>query len=74
LNAALSQAIFYIARDVDKSAPGWDVEPEFFSIGFHHFSSLSELFYTFYPNQISDDKEPGQISLINLEHHEIEKE
>ena len=35
LNSTFMQRFLHLAGDVDKSAAGWDVEPEFFAIGFH---------------------------------------
>ena len=35
LNSTFAQTFFHLAGDVYKRAPGWHIEPEFFSVGFH---------------------------------------
>jgi len=35
LDAALSEAFFNLGGDIDKSTPGWDLKPEFFSVTLH---------------------------------------
>jgi hypothetical protein len=34
-HAALPQAFLHLRGDIDQPAPGGDVEPEFFAVGFH---------------------------------------
>ena len=40
-NAAFANGDFHFRGYVDKSAPGGDVEPEFFAIGFHAVTCTS---------------------------------
>jgi hypothetical protein len=37
---ALTKGSFHVRSDIDKPAPGRDIKPEFFAIGFHIFSSI----------------------------------